>query len=74
MAGLSGLEIYKENQKIKHTKDYLEKDTKKAYKDDNEEVAKPQFVTNKEGDENFVELNQNEDVRKNIYLYLIFIF
>ena len=66
-------EAAKENQKIKHTKDYLEKDTKKAYKDDNVEVAKPQFVTNKEGDENFVELNQNEDVRKNIYIYIIFI-
>ena len=67
-------EAAKENQKIKHTKDYLEKDTKKAYKDDNVEVAKPQFVTNKEGDENFVELNQNEDVRNNIYLYIYIIF
>ena len=54
----------KENEKIKHTKDYLEKDTEKKYKDEKEEdVAKPQFKTNiKEGDENFVELNKNEDV------------
>ena len=55
----------KDNEKIKHTKDYLEKDTKKQYKDENEDIAKPQFVTNKEGDENFVELNKNEDVRNN---------
>ena len=53
----------KANEKIKHTKDYLEKDTKKEYKDEPEDVAKPQFKSNlKEGDENFVELNKNEDV------------
>ena len=66
----------KENAKIKPTKNYLEKDTKKEYKDEkNEDVAKPQFVTNKEGDENFVELNKNEDVRNNIYFnFNLFIF
>ena len=62
----------KDNEKIKPTKNYLEKDTKKQY---NEEVAKPQFVTNKEGDENFVELDKNEDVRNNInfnlFIYLV---
>ena len=60
----------KENEKIKHTKDYLEKDTEKKYKDEKEEnIAKPQFKTNiKEGDENFVELNKNEDV--SIYIFL----
>jgi hypothetical protein len=53
----------KANEKVKHTKDYLEKDTKKEYKDEPEDVAKPQFKSNlKEGDENFVELNKNEDV------------
>ena len=49
----------KDNQKIKHTKDYNEKDVEKAY---HEDVAKPQFITNKDKDENFVELNKNEDV------------
>ena len=63
----------KDNLKIKPTKDYLEKDTKKKYKDENEDVAKPQFITNKEGDENFVELNKNEDVRNNNYFILIFL-
>ena len=63
----------KENAKIKPTKNYLEKDTKKKYKDENEDVAKPQFITNKEGDEKFVELNKNEDVRNNNYFILIFL-
>ena len=59
----------KDNQKIKHTKDYLEKDTQKEYY---EEVEKPQFTTKiKEGDDNFVELNQKEDVR-NYYFYILF--
>jgi len=61
----------KENEKIKHTKDYLEKDVKKQYTDVKEDVAKPQFTSNiKEGEENFVELNKDEDVRKNFYLLL----
>ena len=60
----------KENEKIKPTKNYLEKDTKKQYKDEKEEeIEKPKFKTNiKEGDENFVALNKNEDVSKYIYL------
>ena len=49
----------KENQKIKPTKNYTEKDVQKEY---NEDIAKPQFITNKEKDENFVELDKNEDV------------
>ncbi len=61
----------KENEKIKHTKDYLEKDEKKQYKDVDEDVAKPQFTTNVKGEENFVELNQSEDVRKLIILIKI---
>ena len=66
----SGLDAAaKENQKIKHTKDYLEKDKQKEY---NEDVEKPQFTSNiKEGNENFVELNQDEDVRNNFF-YIIF--
>ena len=61
----------KANEKIKHTKDYLEKDTEKKYKDEVEDIAKPQFTTNlKEGDENFVELNKNEDVSKNKLIFL----
>ena len=60
----------KENKNIKPTKDYLEKDTQKKYKDTNEEVAKPQFTTNiKEGEDHFVELNKDEDVR-NIFFIL----
>ena len=59
----------KENQEIKHTKDYLEKDTEKQYLE-YEKIEKPKFTSNiKEGDENFVELNKNEDVRN----YFIFI-
>lgn len=63
----SGLDAAaKENQKIKHTKDYLEKDKQKEY---NEDVEKPQFTSNiKEGNENFVELNQDEDVRNNFFI------
>ena len=53
----------KENEKIKPTKNYTEKDVEKAY---NEDVAKPQFFTSKESEENFIELNKNEDVRNNI--------
>lgn len=59
----------KENQKIKPTKNYLEKDSKKKYKDEVEDVAKPQFKSNKEGDENFVELNKNEDVRNFFFIF-----
>ena len=61
----------KENEKIKPTKNYLEKDTKKKYNDEKEEeISKPKFTTNiKDGDENFVELNKNEDVSK--YKYII---
>ena len=61
----------KDNQKIKHTKDYNEKDVEKAY---HEDVAKPQFITNKDKDENFVELNKNEDVSilcNNLLNYLV---
>ena len=57
--------VSKENEKIKPTKNYTEKDVEKAY---NEDVAKPKFFTSKESEENFVELNKNEDVRDNIYL------
>ena len=58
----------KENAKIKPTKNYLEKDIKKKYNDEKEEeISKPKFTTNiKDGDENFVELNKNEDVSKYI--------
>ena len=59
----------KANENIKHTKDYLEKDIKKKYKEIDEDVAKPQFITNKEDGENFVELNKNEDVRKIILIF-----
>ena len=34
----------KDNEKIKPTKNYLEKDIEKQYKDDNEEVAKPNLL------------------------------
>ena len=57
----------KMNLDKKATKNYLEKDTEKKYKDTNEDIAKPQFTSNKEGDENFVELNKNEDVRNNLF-------
>ena len=60
----------KENQKIKPTKNYLEKDSEKKYKDEEENVAKPQFKSNKEKDENFVALDKNEDVR-NFFLFFI---
>ena len=63
-------EATKENQKVKHIKNYLEKDTEKQYIE-YEKVEKPKFTSNiKEGDENFVELNKNEDLRK--YLLLFF--
>ena len=53
------------------TKNYLDIDKeKKKYTDVNEDIAKPQFTTNKTGDENFVELNKDEDVS----IFLIFIF
>lgn len=58
----------KDNEKIKPTKNYLEKDIEKQYKDDNEDVAKPQFTSNKEDGENFVELNKNEDVRNILFI------
>lgn len=61
----------KENQKIKPTKNYTEKDVEKQY---NEDIAKPQFITNKDKDENFVELDKNEDVSillNNIYINLL---
>ena len=54
----------KENEKIKPTKNYTEKEVEKVY---NEDVAKPKFFTSKESEENFVELNKNEDVRNNLY-------
>ena len=60
----------KDNEKIKPTKNYLEKDIEKQYKDDNEEVAKPQFTSNKEDGENFVELNKNEDVRNILFIII----
>ena len=60
----------KDNEKIKPTKNYLEKDIEKKYKDDNEEVAKPQFTSNKEDGENFVELNKNEDVRNILFIII----
>ena len=60
----------KDNEKIKPTKNYLEKDIEKQYKDDNEEVAKPQFTSNKEEGENFVELNKNEDVRNILFIII----
>ena len=62
----------KENQEIKHTKDYLEKDTEKQYLE-YEKIEKPKFTSNiKEGDENFVELNKNEDVRKYYFIFILF--
>ena len=47
----------------------MEKDTKKKYNEEKEEdISKPKFTTNiKDGDENFVALNKNEDVSKYIY-------
>ena len=65
-------EAAKENQKMKHTKDYLEKDIEKQYIE-YEKVEKPKFTSNiKEGDENFVELNKNEDVRKYLFIFILF--
>ena len=62
----------KENQKIKPTKNYLEKDVKKEYE---ENIEKPQFKSNKDKEENFVELNKKEDVRIKIFiLNLIYIY
>ena len=58
----------KENQKIKPTKNYLEKDVEIKYKEDNVDVAKPQFTSNKEDGENFVELNKSEDVRNILFI------
>lgn len=57
----------KENQKIKPTKNYTEKEVQKEY---HEDVAKPQFITSKDKDENFVELNKDEDV-SNYYFYFL---
>ena len=61
----------KDNQKIKPTRNYTEKDVEKEYQED---IAKPQFITNKDKDENFVELNKNEDVSilcNNLLNYLV---
>jgi len=64
-------EAAKENQKVKHTKDYLEKDTEKQYTE-YEKVEKPKFTSNiKDGEENFVELNKNEDVRKYFFIFIL---
>ena len=61
-----------ENQKIKPTKNYTEKEVEREY---HEEIEKPQFITNKDKDENFVELNKSEDVSKiiiiNFYIFLV---
>ena len=63
---LKGLDnAAKENQKIKPTKDYLEKETNREYE---ENIAKPTFTSKKGKDENFVELNKEEDVSINIFL------
>ena len=52
-----------ENEKIKPTKNYLEKDIVKKYNEDKEEeIVKPEFKNLKIGKENFVELNKNEDL------------
>ena len=54
------------NDSIKKTKDYSEKEIQKEYKNE-ENVAKPEFKSKKDG-QNFVELNQKEDVRIIIYI------
>ena len=58
-------EAAKENSKVKAPKkSYLDADVKKAYKEEeNVEIAKPEFKNLKIGNENFVELNHQEDVR-----------
>ena len=52
---------------------YELKNDKKAYKDVDEDVAKPQFTTKIDESKKFVELNKNEDVRK-IFFYFYFFF
>ena len=45
--------------------------SKKKKVDNTAQIAKPQFITNKDKDENFVELDKNEDVSillNNIYI------
>ena len=66
--GNANSKISKENEKIKPTKNYTDKDVEKVY---NEDVAKPQFFTSKESEDNFVELNKNEDVRNHLIYYII---
>lgn len=54
----------KDNDKIKASKSYLEKNIENSYKE-YENVEKPQFTNLKvdKDKDNFVELNKNEDVR-----------
>ena len=58
-------------KKLNQQKIIQKKIQKKKNNDEKEEdISKPKFTTNiKEGDENFVELNKNEDVSK--YKYII---
>lgn len=55
-----------ENAKVKPTRDYLDKDTRVKYKEDEPEIAKPKFVNkNVDGEGNephFRDFNKNEDV------------
>ena len=60
------------NDSIKKTKDYTEKEIQKSYKNE-EDVAKPEFKSKKDG-QNFVELNQKEDVSISYtFIYVLFI-
>lgn len=55
-------DIQKENEKIKPTKNYNDKEVKKAYQEDKEDVKKPEFKNLGKNDENFVALNKDEDL------------
>jgi len=61
----------KDNDKIKASKSYLEKNIENSYKE-YENVEKPQFTNLKVDNDkdNFVELNKNEDVRIFFNLFL----
>ena len=64
----------KDNDKIKATKNYLEKNIENSYKE-YENVEKPQFIGLKvdKDKDNFVELNKNEDVKFFLIFFLIYL-
>ncbi len=59
----------KDNDKIKASKSYLEKNIENSYKE-YENVEKPQFTGLKVDKDNFVELNKNEDVKFFLILFI----